>query len=102
MAKLLVLYNKPSNPEHFDEYYKSTHIPIAEKIPGLQKCEISQGVVATPDGESDYHLVATLTFASVDDLRAGLASPEGQRAGADLSNFADGGAQLLIVDDYAV
>lgn len=102
MAKLLVLYNQPSDASRFDDYYTNTHIPIARTIPGLQKCEISSGVVATPEGASGYHLVATLTFASVADLQAGMASPEGRKAAADIANFADGGAEILIVDDHAV
>lgn len=33
MARLLVLYKTPTNPEAFDNYYQSVHIPLAKKIP---------------------------------------------------------------------
>lgn len=98
MAKLLVLYRMPKDPAAFDAYYFGTHVPLARTIPGVTAYEFSNGPVRTPQGDSDYHLVATLSFASMDALQAAFASPEGQRAAADLANFADGGAELLIID----
>lgn len=98
MAKLLVLYKTPKSVEAFDKYYQSTHIPLAKKVPGLKKYDISTGIVGTPAGPSDIHLVATLHFDSTDALKAGLASAEGQAAAGDLSNFADGGVELYIFD----
>jgi len=98
MAKLVVLYKKPSNPEAFDAHYASTHAPLAKKIPGLRSYEISSGPVTTPAGDSPWHLVALLGFDSVAALNAGLASPQGQAAAGDLANFAQAGAELLIFD----
>jgi uncharacterized protein (TIGR02118 family) len=98
MARLVVLYKTPKNAEAFDTHYASTHIPLAKKIPGLKKYDISQGTVRTPAGPSGIHLVATLYFESMDALKAGLSSPEGQAAAGDLANFADGGADLYMFD----
>lgn len=102
MAKLVVLYKKPKNADAFDEYYASTHVPLANKIPGLKKYDISQGAVGSPAGPSGIHLVATLYFDSLDALKAGLASPQGQAAAGDLANFADGGAELHFFDTKEV
>lgn len=102
MAKLLVLYGKPSNEAHFSKYYAETHIPLAMTIPGLEKCEVSSGPVVAPNGESDFHLVATLTFESLEALAAAMATPEGVATAADLANFADGGAEVLIFDDQII
>jgi uncharacterized protein (TIGR02118 family) len=102
MAKLLVLYKKPKNSEAFDKHYTSVHIPLAKKIPGLKKYDVSTGAVGTPAGPSGIHLVATLYFDSVDALKAGLASPEGKAAAGDLANFADGGAELYLFDTKEV
>ena len=52
MAKLVVLYKTPKDPEAFNSYYAATHIPIARKIPGLRGYDVSRGVVATPAGPS--------------------------------------------------
>jgi uncharacterized protein (TIGR02118 family) len=72
MAKLLVLYKKPKSAEAFDKHYASVHIPLAKKIPGLKKYDISTGTVGTPAGPSGIHLTATLYFDSLDALKAGL------------------------------
>ena len=60
--------------------------------------EVSAGPVMSPQGPAPYHLVAELSFDSMADLQAGLASPEGQAAAADLANFATGGVTLLTYD----
>lgn len=99
MAKLIALYGKPADPKHFDDYYRNTHTPLAKAIPGLRRFDVSRGAVATPAGPSGYYRVAVLDFDSLEALQAGLAAPEGQRAAADIDNFADGGAELLVFDD---
>jgi uncharacterized protein (TIGR02118 family) len=101
MAQVLVLYNTPADPAGFDRYYHQTHIPLARKIPGLRSYLMSDGPVRALAGSAPY-LVAILNFDSLADISAALASPEGQAAAADLSNFAFGGATLLIYDSQAV
>ena len=102
MARLRVLYKTPKNPEAFDKHYRSVHIPLAKKIPGLQRYDISTGTVGTPTGDSDIYLAAALDFENMATLKFGIASPEGQAAAGDLGNFADGGADLLIFDTEVV
>jgi uncharacterized protein (TIGR02118 family) len=102
MAKLLVLYKKPKSNDAFDKHYTSIHIPLAKKIPGLKKYEVSTGAIGTPAGPGGIHLVATLHFESLDTLKAGLASPEGKAAAGDLANFADGGAELYFFEGKEV
>jgi uncharacterized protein (TIGR02118 family) len=80
----------------------SVHIPLARKIPGLKKYDISTGAVGSPAGPSGIHLVATLHFDSADAPKAGLASAEGKAAAGDLANFADGGAELYFFDTKEV
>lgn len=43
-------------------------------------------------------LIATVTFDSLADLRAALASPERRAMAADLANLATGGVSLLIAE----
>jgi uncharacterized protein (TIGR02118 family) len=101
MAQLLVLYKTPKDTAAFDKHYAETHIPLAKKVPGLRKYEISQGAVSGPASTGVY-LVATLTFDSLAALQAGLGSPEGQAAAGDVPNFASGGADLLMFDTKTV
>jgi uncharacterized protein (TIGR02118 family) len=102
MASLVVMYGAPQDAKAFDTYYFGTHVPIAKKIPGLRKYDVSQGPVGTPAGPSKYHLIATLHFDSMADIQAAFASPEGQAAAADVPKFASGGAEMLMFDDRVV
>jgi uncharacterized protein (TIGR02118 family) len=102
MATITVLYSKPADPAAFDNYYFSRHVPLAKKIPGLRRYEVSEGPVATPEGPSPYHLIAVLTFDSMAAIGAAFASPEGQATAADLANFAQAGAQLLMSETRTV
>lgn len=98
MASLLVLYNKPTDPAAFDEYYRATHTPLAKKIPGLKALRLSKGSVRAAQGESPYYLIAELFFDSMQDLRAGLGSPEGSATAADVPKFASGGVTILMYE----
>lgn len=101
MAQVLVLYNRPADSAAFDRHYRETHIPLAKRIPGLRSFTISNGPVKTLAGAHPY-LVAILSFDSMADVNAALASPEGQAAALDLQNFASGGATLLVYDSKDV
>ena len=99
MARLVVMYKTPKDTGAFDKYYRETHIPIAKKIPGLRKYEVSRGPVVTPAGASGFHLIAILHFDDLAAIQAAFASAEGQAAGADVQNFATGGADMIMFDD---
>jgi uncharacterized protein (TIGR02118 family) len=98
MARLLVMYKTPSDGAAFDKHYFEKHVPIAKKIPGLRKYEVSRGAVGTPAGPSNYHLVAILHFDDVAAIQAAFASAEGQAAVADLQTFATGGADIFLFE----
>ena len=98
MARIVALYDTPKDPAAFDRYYETTHVKIAQKMPGLRSIELSKGPVVTPMGPSSYHRVGTLRFDSMADLQKAVASPEGQATAADVMNFATGGVTLLFFD----
>lgn len=98
MAKLMVLYGKPTDTAEFDAHYYQTHVPLAKKIPGLRRYEVSSGPVAAPQGTSQYHMVAQLEFDSLLALGAALGSPEGHAVAADLGKLATGGVELLVME----
>jgi uncharacterized protein (TIGR02118 family) len=102
MAKLIALYKTPKDPAAFDKYYFAKHVPVAKKIPGLRKYDVTKGTAYSPEGASQYHLVATLHFDSVADIQSAFGSPEGQATAADLANFADGGVELVFFDTKEV
>jgi uncharacterized protein (TIGR02118 family) len=102
MAEVVVTYKTPNDPAAFDKYYAETHIPLAKKLPGLRRYQISQGAVATPAGPSGVHLIATLTFDSMAAVQSAFGSPEGQAAAGDVPNFATGGADIVFFDTREV
>ena len=77
MAQLVVMYKTPKDAAAFDKNYAEKHIPMAKKIPGLRKYEVSKGPVATPAGPSAYHLIATLTFDDLGAFKKRSAAPRG-------------------------
>lgn len=101
-ATLVVMYKNPTDKAAFDKHYIEKHIPLAKKIPGLRKYEVSQGPVATPAGPSQYHLVAVIQYDNLAAIQAGFASPEGRATVADVQTMATGGADIIMFDTHPV
>ncbi|HUD22692.1 MAG TPA: EthD family reductase [Acidobacteriaceae bacterium] len=104
MARLMVMYRTPKDAAAFDKYYFETHVPIAKKLPGLKKFEVSQGCVVSPAGDPGIHRIAILHFDSIASIQTAFSSPEGQAAAADLQVFAPdpGAVQILMFEDRQV
>jgi uncharacterized protein (TIGR02118 family) len=96
------MYTKPADAAAWDANYYEHHIPLAKKIPGLRRLEISEGEITTPSGPSPYHLIGSLYFDSIAAAQAAFASPEGQAAAADAAKFMPPGSTLLLLDDKDV
>ena len=95
MIKLTVLYNAPADPAAFDAYYFGTHIPLANKLPGLLRLEVSK--LGNLDGSPPTHyLGADLFFESTEALMAALGSPEGATVAADVGNYAEAGVSMSV------
>ncbi len=96
MVKMSVIYGHPSDPAAFERYYAETHMPLAHRLPGLQRVEtallegIAEGMAAP------YYRIAELWFADMKQFQAAVASPEGQELAADVANFATGGVTVLV------
>ncbi|MDQ6607107.1 MAG: EthD family reductase [Actinomycetota bacterium] len=98
MVKITVLYGPPTDTAAFEEHYANTHLPLAAKMPNVQRFEASR-VVATPDGsEPPYYRMAEVWFASQEDLQATMSSPEGTATVQDIGSFATGGATVVIAE----
>ena len=104
MARMVVIYKKPADVEAFERHYFETHIPLVKKIPGFRKYEISRGPITVLAGPTDVHLVATVYFDEFEAMKRGVASPEGQAAGADRRSYApdESGVQMFVFDDRTV
>jgi uncharacterized protein (TIGR02118 family) len=102
MARLVVMYGIPKDPAAFDKYYFETHVPIAKRVPGLRKYEVSRGRVATAAGPAGFHLIATLHFNDMQAIQDAFASPQGQAAAADVATLATGGVDMLLFDSAEI
>jgi uncharacterized protein (TIGR02118 family) len=102
MARLIALYNHPTDAAAFEQHLADTHLPLARKIPGLRSLETSRGAVMTAEGPGPYHRVVILGFDSMDDLNAGLNTPEGHASAADVATLATGGVTVLVFDSHLV
>jgi uncharacterized protein (TIGR02118 family) len=94
--KVHVLYGKPTDPAAFEEYYRSVHAPLAEKLPNLQSFEYGKGLPNADGSDPAYFWLATLTFADAAGLGAGMAGPEGKAAADDVPKFATGGVTVVV------
>jgi len=102
MAAIVAVYKTPKSIDAFNTYYFTKHVPLAKTIPGLRSYRVSDGPVGLPVEPGAVHLIAILEFDSVEAIQRALASPEGQATVADLGNFADGGADVMVFNTKSV
>lgn len=94
MSRFVALYRLPENEREADDFsrrYRSRHLPLVERTPGLRRVEVSQ-VTRNLFGDSSFMLMAVMTFADQDAMRAGMRSEEWALAGANLADL--GGTEL--------
>jgi uncharacterized protein (TIGR02118 family) len=96
MVKLTVLYGYPTDPDAFESYYAETHMPLARAIPNLERIEAGKVVANPAGGELPYYRIAELWFADMQTLQEAMGSEQGKATGADVANFATGGATMFI------
>lgn len=97
MHKIVVLYPKPTDPDHFRDYYANTHIPLAKELPGLKAIRYSMDVQGL-GGESPYFCVAELDFEDAAAMGQALGSEQGKKVAADVGNYATGGVTMVHYD----
>ena len=89
MAKFVALYTRPDDVEAFDEYYRSTHLPIAQSWPGVTRFAVTR-FSATPRGtEAAYYLMAEAEWDTDEEMAAALRSESGMAAARDAKAMAE-------------
>ena len=96
MIKVTVLYGQPANADAFEAYYTTTHGPIANRMKGVERWELTRFQPGADGARPAFYRMAELYFPDAAQMQATLASPEGQAAVADIANFATGGATMLV------
>lgn len=96
MIKYIALYKKPADPADFDEKYFSTHMPIANSVPGLVRAEVAKVqrvFLAGFLGDTEPYLIAELYFDSAESMKAAFKTAEWASSGANLTEI--GGMELV-------
>lgn len=99
MFKVAVLLVKRDDLSHeeFLDYWESTHAPLVETMPGLER--YTTGVPGRPE-ESAYDGLAELYFEDFSAMRESYASETGEAVQADAHEFADMDAsETLFLDE---
>ena len=88
MYKMIAIYKTPSDVAAFDDWYKG-HTEIAKKVPLVKEFRFTK-ITGGPRGASDLHFIAELCFASKEDFKTAMSSPENMAAGKDaFTNYKD-------------
>ena len=87
MFKMIALFKKPEDTEKFDDYYFNTHIPLTEKIPGLQRVEITK-FTGSPMGEAPYYLMCEMYYENKEAFKEASRTDESKASGKDVMKFA--------------
>jgi uncharacterized protein (TIGR02118 family) len=95
-VSLQVLYPVGNNTDFDHAYYLATHLPLVSEHMGkhIDSTSASKGLAGGPDVPPDFHMVATMTFTSMENLQSalGVAGP----VLADIPNFTNTEPQMLI------
>ena len=97
MAKIIVLFGKPTDPALFDKQYWEDHVPIAKKMPLLKKYTVDR-VVGAPRGEPAYYQIVELEFENMDSMKSALNSQAGRDSGRHGVKIATGGITFLYTE----
>jgi uncharacterized protein (TIGR02118 family) len=95
MIKVTLLYGHPKVSKEFERYYVEKHLPLAAKMKGVRRLELTRFRPGPDGGEPAYYRMAELYFPTEVQMQSTLRSPEGAAAVADLPNFATGGVTML-------
>jgi uncharacterized protein (TIGR02118 family) len=76
--KLYAYWSAPrrEDEEAFEEYYKSTHVPRAAAVPGLERIITTRTSDAFEGGETPHYRVAELVCPSRQAMEESAQSPE--------------------------
>ncbi|HWZ59007.1 MAG TPA: EthD family reductase [Gemmatimonadaceae bacterium] len=101
IAHLVVTYNTPKDAAAFEKYYAEKHLPfLATKMAEIAPTSGVLVKFSSTDGKAPaLYRKAELTFASMDALKKGMATPGWQAVYADLPKFASGGFTVLVGEE---
>ena len=93
MFQFTTLYYQVDDEETLEDFFSSTHLQLAEQLPGLVKSEVSR-ITGQPGGQSRFHLAYSLYFSTEQSFYLSLTSEPGIKLMKALKPWAD--ARLIV------
>ena len=101
-VKLIVIYPRPTDVEHFEKLYTEEHVPMAiEKLTGMTKVVASK-VTASPGGTPPFYRIAEIHFPSLEALNACVSSQPAQETIAHAESISTGGKPIFLIAEEQV
>lgn len=92
MFEFTTIYYRVDDEATLEDFFSSTHLPLAEQLPGLVKSEVSR-IKGKPGGQSRFHLAYSLYFATEQSYNLSMTSAPGMKLQAALKPWDE--ARLL-------
>lgn len=103
MATFVALYSQADDPQGFEEHYRTRHMEIIDRWPGVQSASVTRFSGTPRGGESPYSLMAVVTFATDEDMAAAFRSEAGAESVEDVKEMSKRFGvtpTLLLGDDF--
>lgn len=88
MAKVMILFEQPVNPDAFESYYEAVHLPIARRVPNAE-IRLSKVIAAPekPPGYGQPYRVSEMIFESTEAMNRALGSEAWAEVALDAANL---------------
>jgi uncharacterized protein (TIGR02118 family) len=86
MAKIIVIYNEPTNRDEFEAHYFNVHIPLVQKMPFIKNVTVNK-VKQVMNTNENLSLIVELEFGDLQEINQSLESSEGKEVIGDVANL---------------
>lgn len=87
MWQFVVLYRRPEDPDEFERYYRTVHLELVHRFPGLRRVTISRVEADKGSADNDVFFISTMYWNDRESLNAALRSPARSVAYEDTAKF---------------
>jgi uncharacterized protein (TIGR02118 family) len=98
MFKFMLIFNKPTNLEKFENSYNDL-LALVERMPDITRRQVIN-VVGSPLGDSRIYRILEVYFDDQAKMEESLRSLSGQEAGAEISRFPAKSFELIFAEVY--
>ncbi|KGX92542.1 hypothetical protein N781_14475 [Pontibacillus halophilus JSM 076056 = DSM 19796] len=100
MAKIMVIYQQPTDVEGFEKHYQEVHMPLAQQVKGVVNASVNK-VQQALGTEMNLYQIVEIEFNSMEDLQTAMQSDEWKKVeedGQNLAQFLNEGPILTITN----